>query len=147
MQPHMMAGCSRRHPISGNKRVQAVDRHVARRMRERRLLVGLSGYEVAKRLGMPPQQVHRYERALNRITAGLLHQFARELAVDVGYFFKGLEESDSDEQGRPRTRTLELVRHFMSVRSVRQKEALVALSRAMAQQSAPNPMAADDASK
>ena len=74
-----------------------MDRHVGARMRERRIMLGLTQQELAKLIGVTYQQVHKYEKGINRIAAGRLHQIAQALGVEVGYFFEG----DGDRARRP----------------------------------------------
>jgi DNA-binding XRE family transcriptional regulator len=54
-------------------RANAVDRHVGAKVRERRVMLGLTQQQMAELLGVSYQQTHKYERGINRITAGLLH--------------------------------------------------------------------------
>ena len=68
----------------------AIDRHVASRLRLRRLEVGLSQTALADALGVTFQQLQKYEGATNRISAGALYQLALTLDVPVQYFFDGL---------------------------------------------------------
>jgi transcriptional regulator with XRE-family HTH domain len=63
----------------------AIDRHVASRLRLRRLEAGLSQTTLAAALGVTFQQLQKYEGATNRISAGALYQLA-----PVQYFFDGL---------------------------------------------------------
>ncbi len=53
-----------------------MDRHVGIRIRERRTMLGLSQQQLARRVGVTYQQAHKYERGLNRISAGRLHEIA-----------------------------------------------------------------------
>jgi transcriptional regulator with XRE-family HTH domain len=76
---------------SGRTRVQDMDRHVAARIRERRIMLGLSQEAMAAQLSITYQQLHKYEKGINRIAAGRLHQIAQALDVEVGYFFEGVE--------------------------------------------------------
>ena len=64
-----------------------VDRLVARRLRERRLALGMTQGMLADRIAITVQQVHRYERGESRITAGRLSQLAGVLNVKIPYFF------------------------------------------------------------
>jgi transcriptional regulator with XRE-family HTH domain len=72
----------------------AVDRHVASRLRLRRLEVGLSQTTLADALGISFQQLQKYEWAVDRISAGALYQLALTLDVPVQYFFDGLSRRD-----------------------------------------------------
>src|SRR3954447_17370219 len=68
---------------AGRPRAGDVDRHVGARIRERRLGLGLSLQEVAKLAGSTYQQQHKYEKGVNRISAGRLHAIARALGPVV----------------------------------------------------------------
>jgi DNA-binding XRE family transcriptional regulator len=72
----------------------AIDRHVASRLRLRRLEAGLSQTTLADALGISFQQLQKYEGATNRISAGALYQLALTLDVPVQYFFDGLSRRD-----------------------------------------------------
>jgi transcriptional regulator with XRE-family HTH domain len=77
-----------------------VDLHVGRRLRMRRVALGLSQQRLAERLGVTFQQVQKYERAANRISASTLFALASALRVPVSYFFDGLEDpAASDAAG------------------------------------------------
>src|SRR4051794_32727379 len=58
---------------------QEADRHVARRMRERRIMLGLTQQQVAELVGITYQQVHKYEAGGNRVSAGRLYRIAQAL--------------------------------------------------------------------
>src|SRR5260221_14552263 len=76
-------------------RTQDVDRHVGARVREPRIMLGLTQQQLADLIGVTYQQAHKYERGINRISAGRLYEMAQVLSVPVGYFFDGLEGQDS----------------------------------------------------
>jgi transcriptional regulator with XRE-family HTH domain len=64
-----------------------VDRHVGRRIRERRQGLGMSQAALAERIGVSWQQLQKYENATNRIAASRLYELSRALGVEVGFFF------------------------------------------------------------
>ena len=70
--------------------VNPVDRHVGHRLRERRSMLGLSQESLAAAIGVSFQQVQKYERGVNRISASRLWLAAQLLDVDIDYFFEGL---------------------------------------------------------
>ena len=74
------------------KKPNRIDQHVAGRLRVRRLLVGISQDELAKRLGLTSQQVQKYEAGETRISASRLYDIARLLAVPITWFFDDLDE-------------------------------------------------------
>ena len=71
------------------KRMNDVDVHVARRVRERRREIGMSLEKLGEALGVTYYTAQRYERGTDRISAGRLYDLAQGLRVTVGYFFKG----------------------------------------------------------
>ncbi len=73
-----------------DRQPNAIDRHVASRLRLRRQEVGLSQQALAAVLGVTFKQLQKYERATNRISAGALYQLSITLEVPVQYFFDGL---------------------------------------------------------
>ena len=113
-------------------RTQDIDRHVGARIRERRIMLGLTQQQLADLIGVTYQQAHKYERGINRVSAGRLFEIAQVLSVPVSYFFDGL-----DEQGgraiSPRERMcLELARNFAQIPNERHQEALSQLARVLA---------------
>lgn len=90
-----------------------VDGYVGGRIRERRVMLGLSQQQMANLIGVTYQQAHKYERGINRISAGRLYEIARVLQVPVSYFFEGLDGNVGDEDLSVRQRMcLELARNF-----------------------------------
>jgi transcriptional regulator with XRE-family HTH domain len=65
----------------------------------RRKVLGVSQERLAEALGLTFQQVQKYERGANRVSASKLYEIARFLSAPVAYFFEGL--SDPSTGGRP----------------------------------------------
>ena len=69
----------------------------------RRKLLGVSQEQLADSLGLTFQQVQKYERGANRVSASKLYEIAKTLQVPVSFFFDGLADpmdgSDGDEVG------------------------------------------------
>jgi transcriptional regulator with XRE-family HTH domain len=70
-----------------------VDLHVGARIRMRRKLLGVSQERLADQLGLTFQQVQKYERGANRVSASKLYEIARALQTSVAYFFDGLADT------------------------------------------------------
>ena len=73
----------------------AVDRHVGQRLRLRRLVCDLSQGALAKSCRITFQQVQKYEKGANRISASRLQEFGKALGVPVSFFFEGLPADGS----------------------------------------------------
>jgi transcriptional regulator with XRE-family HTH domain len=72
-----------------NKEHNATDKHVGSRVRMRRLMLDLTQMQLAQGLGLTFQQVQKYEKGTNRISAGRLHRLSHILSVPVPFFFEG----------------------------------------------------------
>ncbi len=70
--------------------VDVVDHYVGARLETRRKDIGMSQEELAAGLGVTFQQVGKYEKGVNRMSAGRLLKAARTLKVTVGFFFEGV---------------------------------------------------------
>src|ERR1700683_284491 len=66
-----------------------IDKHVASRVRMRRLMLGTSQQTLGDKLGITFQQVQKYERGKNRISASRLQAMCEILQVPVSFFFDG----------------------------------------------------------
>ncbi len=64
-----------------------IDVHVGARLRVRRTLLGMNQTKVGDALGLTFQQMQKYERGTNRISASRLHDLARVLDVPIEHFF------------------------------------------------------------
>jgi transcriptional regulator with XRE-family HTH domain len=118
-------------PGPGRSRAQDIDRHVGARMRERRIMLGLTQQQMAELIGVTYQQAHKYEKGINRIASGRLYNIAQALGVDVSYFFEGLN-SDKAFRATPQQRMmLELARNFIGIRDRKHQEALCSMARAL----------------
>lgn len=114
-------------------RTQDIDRHVGARVRERRIMMGLTQQQLADLLGVTYQQAHKYERGINRISAGRLYEVAQVLGVPVSYFFDGLQDEEAGRASGTRERMcLELARNFAHIPNERHQEALSQLARVLA---------------
>ena len=110
-----------------------VDRYVGTRIRERRVMLGLSQQQMAQLIGVTYQQAHKYERGINRISAGRLFEIARVLRVPVSFFFEGLDGTDSENELTSGQRMcLELARNFTQISNERHREALSQMARVLA---------------
>ena len=119
----------------GRSRAQDIDRHVGARMRERRVMLGLTQQQMAELIGVTYQQAHKYEKGVNRVASGRLYNIARALGVEVSYFFEGLGSSDAFKATPQQRMRLELARNFISIPTKKQQEALCSMARALADHS------------
>jgi transcriptional regulator with XRE-family HTH domain len=67
-----------------------IDVHVGNRIRMRRQIVGMSQEKLGELLGITFQQIQKYEKGANRISASRLFYTAKTLGVPVQFFFEDL---------------------------------------------------------
>lgn len=122
----------------GRSRALDVDHYVSLRIRQRRIMLGLTQQQMAELIGVTYQQAHKYETGINRISAGRLYQIAQALGVDIGYFF---DEVDPDRQsGKPKQTEmmpqqrmlLELARNFAGIQNRKHQDAICSLAKVLA---------------
>jgi len=66
-----------------------VDQHVGSRVRMRRMMLAMSQTNLGNALGLTFQQVQKYERGTNRISASRLQHICHILQVPVAFLFEG----------------------------------------------------------
>jgi transcriptional regulator with XRE-family HTH domain len=113
-------------------RATDTDRHVGLRIRERRVMLGLSQQQMANLIGVTYQQAHKYERGINRVSAGRLFEISRVLKVPVGFFYEGIDDEDSGELPTRQRLCLEVARNFSQIDNEQHQQAVSQLTRALA---------------
>jgi len=108
----------------------------------RRRALGISQERLADDLGLTFQQVQKYERGANRVSASKLYEIARSLSAPVSFFFEGLGDPGDDNPGGQVSgmsdflmtqEGVELAAIFPKVRRARLRRRLLDLVRAMAE--------------
>jgi transcriptional regulator with XRE-family HTH domain len=117
----------------GPGRRRAKDRLVGARMRERRIMLGLTQQQLAELIGVTFQQTYKYERGLTRVASGRLYRIAQALNTDVGYFFEGIGKPDLFRVTQQQRLFLDLVRYLTVIPSRRHREEIASLARALAE--------------
>jgi transcriptional regulator with XRE-family HTH domain len=74
-----------------------IDVHVGSRIRMRRQLISMSQEKLGELLGITFQQIQKYEKGSNRISASRLYYAAKTLGVPVSFFFEGLPGTDGGD--------------------------------------------------
>ena len=77
-----------------------IDVHVGGRIRMRRLLLGMNQETLANALGLTFQQVQKYEKGTNRISASRLQHISQILQVPVSFFFDAVPKQTTNGCGR-----------------------------------------------
>lgn len=85
------------------RRPGSIDTHLGKRLRVARQRQHVSQMDLAEMLGITFQQVQKYEKGVNRISAARLFNIAHLLQVPIGFFFSGVKISPELKR-RPRSR-------------------------------------------
>ncbi len=133
-----------------------IDKHVGKQLKNRRILIGLSQEKLAEHIGVTFQQVQKYERGSNRISASRLYSFSKLLEVSIDYFYDGLPGisaqkaiygmSDNKQQGfnsapdhsknipedlMTQKETIDLVRSYYSVDDEKKRKDILKMVKTM----------------
>jgi|SRR5690606_7715215 len=118
-----------------------LDAEIGRRLREARIVRGMSQTELGEALGITFQQIQKYEKGLNRIGSGRLFKISRILRLPVTYFYDGLDEattapSRAEEEVEPdealATKTIRVARLLNELPEGEIKESVFKLIRSFA---------------
>jgi len=133
--------------MSDSKLPSGIDRVVGQRIRWRRRELKLSQEQLAELLSLTFQQVQKYEKGVNRVSAGRLFEISMAMGVPVNYFYDGAQTQLEDDQARfaasgmaedgPRapmmdTETLDLIAAFQKIRDDSLRKSLLNTVRAAA---------------
>ena len=129
----------------------AVDVHVGKRIRLRRTLLGMSQEQLGVALNITFQQVQKYERGANRVSASRLWDISQIIDVPISYFFEDMSDStvrssprkvatgnagevivDEIKDPMARRETLELVRTYYSIEHAHVRRRIADMVKAIA---------------
>ncbi|MDP1555640.1 MAG: helix-turn-helix domain-containing protein [Hyphomonas sp.] len=130
--------------MTDSKLPSGIDRVVGQRIRWRRRELKLTQEHLGELLELTFQQVQKYEKGVNRVSAGRLYEIAGVLGVPISYFFEGAEDfleaeqtefaEDQDEPHAPvmTPEMLELISAFQKIEDLSLRKSLLNTVRAAA---------------
>lgn len=130
--------------MSDSKLPSEIDRIVGQRVRWRRRELKLTQEKLGELLDLTFQQVQKYEKGVNRISAGRLYEMAGVLGVPVAYFYDGVEDymvqaraglGEADETATApvmNAETLDLIAAFQKIEDPSLRKSILATVRAAA---------------
>ncbi|WP_375655686.1 helix-turn-helix domain-containing protein [Bartonella sp. MR63HLJHH] len=72
-----------------------IDILIGKRIRHRRISMGLSQKALGSYLGVSFQQIPKYEKGLNRVSAGCLLEIAQKLDVPISFFYADIATKEN----------------------------------------------------
>ncbi|NNM74402.1 helix-turn-helix domain-containing protein [Enterovirga aerilata] len=122
-----------------------VDRQVGSRVRMRRMLIGMSQEKLGDALGLTFQQVQKYEKGTNRISASRLQQIAQVLGVSIDFLYGEAGKTEAQASGFAEdgatgydaelltSDSLKLLRAYREIKDRKVRRRLVELAQALAE--------------
>ena len=139
---------TRRPPRATKGRSNPIDGHVGSRVRQRRMLLGMSQEMLGKAVGLTFQQIQKYERGINRIGASRLFTLSKVLNVPIAFFFEDMPRALATAGAKARgfadgsvrfeadpmanRETADLVRAYYRIDDPKQRRRVLELLRSMA---------------
>ena len=128
--------------------VTPIDGYVGSRVRQRRMLLGMSQEMLGKAVGISFQQIQKYERGTNRIGASRLFTLSKVLSVPIAFFFeempralaaagakaRGFSDASVTFEADPMAsrETAEVIRAYYRIEDPKQRRRVLELLRSMA---------------
>ncbi|WP_375657076.1 helix-turn-helix domain-containing protein [Bartonella sp. CM120XJJH] len=113
------------------------DISIGKKIRHRRISMGLSQKELGNHLGVSFQQIQKYEKGSNRVSAGCLLEIAKKLDVPVNFFYADLatkenlstkENASHHDQDTYSEKEHALLKNFRELQPKKQKAVLWLIS-------------------
>ena len=120
-------------------RTNHIDTYIGKKLKNRRLMLGLSQQDLGDAVDVSVQQIQKYEKATNRISSSKLYSFAKFLDTPITDFFEGIEENEASP-GRlneianniAERELLTLIRSFNKIGDANIRKKIVDLARSIA---------------
>jgi transcriptional regulator with XRE-family HTH domain len=133
-------GRKRAKLVRGAKSAAPIDKYFGDRLRAQRIMVKMSQEDLGHSLGVSFQQIQKYEKGTNRLTAAIMVRVAEILDVDVGYFYDEIPKTKrSGEIETPALTEMALTLHgrrlinaFLSLKNDKMRGAVADLAHVLA---------------
>ena len=126
------------------KSTSSIDKEIGTRVRMRRISIGMSQEKLGEHLGLTFQQVQKYEKGMNRVSAGRLQRIADMLNIPVTFFYGGMgarakkRDANGPALAFMQTRgAVRLMRAYSEISSRSTKYALVVLAESLRDKNRP----------
>ena len=114
-----------------NEFTERVDTIIGMKIHELRISMGLSRQQLATKIGVTHQQLQKYEKGTNRISAGRLAAISKSLKKPVSFFFDGIEEHTDVMPTQHQRMCIEVSRNFLRIKNPMHQNAINLLVRTL----------------
>ena len=117
--------------------IDLIDKHIGTKIQELRLASGLSRQQLGEKIEVTHQQLQKYEKGTNRVSAGRLAVIAKFLNKPIQYFYDDLnnlvvDNSDIADFSNHQRMCIEVSRNFMKIKKPEHKDAINSLVKSLA---------------
>ena len=112
---------------------EKVDKIIGIKIHELRISMGLSRQQLAAKIGVTHQQLQKYEKGTNRISAGRLMAISKALGKTASFFFDNVAEGHEALPSQHQRMCIEVSRNFMKIRNPMHQNAINLLVRTLAE--------------
>ena len=117
--------------VRKNDYIKEIDKIIGEKICLLRIRKGLVREQVAKVIGITPQQLYKYEKGINRVSVGRLALIAKALKESITYFYKEIDNNEPVILTQHQTMCTEISKNFMKIRSLKHQAALNTLIKSL----------------
>ena len=113
------------------KKTEQIDFEIGKKIRSRRKQLSLPGKKVAAELGISPQQLSKYEKGKNRVSASMMVKINKILSTNMEYFFKdySLYAQENEVQVDVNQQIKELTDSFKAIKNNKKRELVIQIAK------------------
>ena len=89
-----------------------IDRYVGNKIKTARKLRKMTQTDLAQTIDVSYQQIQKYEKGDNRVSASMMYMIAQAINVPLAYFYEGLERPNSNDLAEFDAQELNLIRQY-----------------------------------
>ncbi|MDB2415245.1 helix-turn-helix domain-containing protein [Rickettsiales bacterium] len=116
-----------------NEFTERIDTIIGMKIHELRISMGLSRQQLSEKIGVTHQQLQKYEKGVNRISAGRLAAIAHALKKPVSFFFDGIDEETDTLPTQHQRMCIEVSRNFLRIKDPMHQNAINLLVRTLSE--------------
>ena len=106
------------------------NQEIATKLWEFRTSLGIPRSQIAKKIGVSHQQFEKYEKGINRISAGTLAEIMQYFNISPEYFFN--YENDTDYNEKESRMCIEISRNFLNIKKDEHRKILLLIAKHLA---------------
>ena len=119
--------------VRSNQFTEKIDKVIGSRINELRISMGLSRQQLSEQIGVTHQQLQKYEKGVNRISAGRLASISSALKKPISFFFDKINDSENSLPNHHQRMCIEVSRNFLRIKNPEHQKAINTLVKSLAE--------------